>query len=226
MIFGSMRITRLFALALLALFLPLGGCLSGQTGSPDCVGPTECLCSTLYSGGNVLRVHVESSTTDKLTAVVDQDIASVYGAPPVAVGVRIGGSLGAEKPCAPGVSSAPPAGADLLVFFFHSSDPLDGSFVWAIPWAETLDFGAEHLLASSDLDVLSSPEACLERFPYGPAPACEDTINAGPCTIARLNPQPTYPGSALVGIVLLGAFLRRLSRAGMRQSLIRGARLR
>jgi len=207
-----MRPASPFGLVLTALAaLAVGGCLSGQTGSPDCAGPTECLCSTLYSGGNVLRVHVESSAAGKLTAVVDQDIASIYGSPPVAAGVRIAGSLSVEKPCAPGATSATLVGADLLVFFFHSGDPSDGSFVWAIPWSDILDFGADHLLGSSELDVLSSPEACIERFPFGPAPACDDTHTVR-CSVAQLNPQPACPDSELLSVVFLGALLRRLTR--------------
>jgi hypothetical protein len=218
-----MRPTPLHTLVLAALTIALGGCLSGQTGSPDPVPVTECLCDTLFSGGNVLRVHVQSLADGKLTAVVDRDIADVYRSSPLAVGDLIAGSLLAEKPCAPGATSAILAGADLLVFFYHS-DPgstsgqgppgglLDGVFHWAIPWSDTLDFGADHLLASSELDVLSSPEACAARFPYASAPASND-VNAGLCSVAQLNPQPTYPCTGLFGIALLGALRRRRTRA-------------
>jgi MYXO-CTERM domain-containing protein len=218
-----MRPTQLHTLVLAALTIALGGCLSGQTGSPDPVPVTECLCDTLYSGGNLLRVHGQSSADGKLTAVVDRDIADVYRASPLAVGDLIAGPLLTEKPCARGVTSADLAGADLLVFFYHSAPSstsgqgspgglLDGVFKWAVPWSDTLDFGADHLLAGSELDVLSSPEACAARFPYDAAPARND-VNAGLCSVAQLNPQPTYPFTGLLGIVLLGALRRRRTRA-------------
>src|ERR1041384_5638278 len=76
----------------------LGGCLSGQTGSPDCVGPTSCVCDMLCSAGALLRVHGESSGDGALVAVVDEVLGAVYGQPAnVDVGDRIGGSIRSEE---------------------------------------------------------------------------------------------------------------------------------
>src|SRR5689334_19915675 len=58
----------------LALFACLAfvGCLSGQTGSPDCAGPTSCLCDALspWALNVLLRVRADSAGPDQLRATV------------------------------------------------------------------------------------------------------------------------------------------------------------
>jgi hypothetical protein len=205
------RFNSLFFVA--AFALPLGGCLSGQTGSPDCVGPTECLCDTLYGGGNVLRVRVDSVEGDVLRATVTENVVGIYGSIPVAPGTRVAGTLGVEQPCAPEQRSSSLGGADLLVNFGFTGEPTNGHFVWAVPWSETLDFGADHLLTSDEAaSVFASPEACLSRFPSSPPPPCNDTIEGGPCTVAQVRARPAFPSAALVSALLFGSVARRLIR--------------
>lgn len=111
---------RFLALLLtgLPLALPLGGCLSGQTGSPDCVPPENCVCDPLLSAGSLLRVHVESADQERMVATVDAVFWTIYSDyDPVAVGDRIGGALLRLRPC-DGPSAPPPAAeSDLLVLY-------------------------------------------------------------------------------------------------------------
>jgi hypothetical protein len=107
----------LLARALPCWLLSLAGCVSGQTGSPDCVGPTSCVCDPLYGAGSLLHVHVESAPDGKLQAVIDEIFPSELDRNPLRVGDRIGGTLSLNEPCS---SQAPPdlaAGDEALVLF-------------------------------------------------------------------------------------------------------------
>lgn len=110
-----MRFGSLFTGCLVALSLV--GCGSGQTGSPDCVGPSSCLCDHLYSGGVLLRVHGESQEPGKLVAVVDALLSPSDQTLDLAIGDRIGGSVLAELPCAPEQSTGQLAGQELFVLY-------------------------------------------------------------------------------------------------------------
>ena len=246
--------------AFCVLALALGGCLSGQTGSPDCVGPTNCMCDPLYAPGPLLRVHGESAdTSGHLVAVVDE----VFALHPtdIRVGDRVGGSIIREKSCDVGYHADPLVGAELFIMFFPGNqggypncnafqacaaanceglaEPdltdcwntcstqvdaacetdrqaalLDGAFSWVIPWADTLDFGdadGEHRIATTEMAVLESSDTCQAQFPTPPGPSCQDTIDAGTCTIASSTAERRDSGAwpaiaALVGII---AFARR-----------------
>jgi hypothetical protein len=195
------------ALALgFALSCPLGGCLSGQTGSPECVGPVSCLCDPLYSAGTLLRVHVERVEAGKLEAVVDEVFPSHYGDNGVVAGDRVAGSVTAEQPCAQDAAPNAQVGGELFVLFSPGYPPeggatlLDGVFSWAIPWAETLSFGGSFELASVEVAVLSSPESCRERFPPAPAPPCNDTQTGMACSAAPASSA----GGGGYGALLLG----------------------
>ncbi|HYJ07375.1 MAG TPA: hypothetical protein VEX18_00160 [Polyangiaceae bacterium] len=257
-----MRLLRPLRLTFALAFatLPLG-CLSGQTGSPDCVGPNACVCDTLYSAGILLRVRVESADADRIVAAVDSVWSTVYsGGEFVQVGDRIGGPVYRQQPCVDQPGELPAAGSELLVLYssgstgnfpncaeFHAcaeqqcgdlSEPdltdcwatcdseteqvcnehrsaalLDGFFNFAIPWSEPLDFGAQHELSQSELEVLQTSEACLERFPADPAPPCNDT-NAGPCTIAQSAPtsRAASPWSGWLAALAFAALVRRSAR--------------
>jgi len=114
-----MRFKRLLVSCGLALLL--SGCVSGQTGSPDCVGPVSCLCDPLYAPGPLLRVHGESADgSGHLVAVVDQ----VFSLHPtdIQVGDRVGGSIMREKSCDPGYHESTLVGADLFIMFFRGND--------------------------------------------------------------------------------------------------------
>jgi MYXO-CTERM domain-containing protein len=95
----------------------------------------------------------------------------------------------------------------------RSAALLDGFFGFAIPWAEPLDFGAQHELSQDQLEVLATPEACLERFPPDPAPPCNDS-SSGPCTIAQTAPpSPTpSPWSVWLAALAFAALVRRYRR--------------
>lgn len=95
----------------------LSGCGSGQTGSPDCVGPSSCLCDQLYAGGVLLRVHGESQEPGKLVAVIDALLSPANETLDLALGDRIGGSVLAELPCAPEQSLGQLAGQELFVLY-------------------------------------------------------------------------------------------------------------
>lgn len=94
------------ALAVPAILLAVcsGGCLSGQTGSPDCAYRGSCACDALHGGGTLLRVHAERHEDGKLEAVVDEVFANVNVSDRIVVGDRVGGSLLVERPCAPGAA--------------------------------------------------------------------------------------------------------------------------
>lgn len=237
--------------------LGLGACLSGQTGSPDCVGATSCVCDPLFGAGTLLRVHVERLETGKLEAVVDEVFAAPQYAHAAEVGDRVGGALLAEQPCASDADSALQVGGELLVLYSAGSTPdfpncsafqacaaadcaslpepelsdcwttcdaktnefctqqrsaalLDGVFSWAVPWGETLSFGQGHELASSDISVMFSYASCVERFPAPPAPPCNDTIHAGPCSAA---PGASTHGASSWAVLLGLVVARRLRRS-------------
>lgn len=113
-----MRFPHLLAPASLMTALALAGCTSGQTGSPDCVGPTACLCDTLYTAGTLLRVHVESSESGRLVAAVDSVFWTVSSDVTwLEVGDRIGGALTGQQPCRDEAVAPPARESDLLVLF-------------------------------------------------------------------------------------------------------------
>ena len=98
------------------LAIVLGGCFSGQTGSPECVEPISCLCDPLYAPGPLLRVHGESADENgRLVAVVDE----VFSLHPtdIQVGERVGGAILQQKPCNLEYQGDPLVGAELFVMF-------------------------------------------------------------------------------------------------------------
>jgi hypothetical protein len=98
------------------LAIALGGCLSGQTGSPECVEATSCLCEPLYAPGPLLRVHGESADANgRLVAVVDE----VFSLHPtdIQVGERVGGAILRQKSCDLAYQADPLVGAELFVMF-------------------------------------------------------------------------------------------------------------
>jgi hypothetical protein len=114
-----MRPTQL--LASFVLSVALGGCLSGQTGSPDCIGPVNCLCDPLFAPGPLLRVHGESADgSGHLVAVVDQ----VFSLHPtdIHIGDRVGGSIIREKSCDPTYHAETLVGADLFIMLFPGNE--------------------------------------------------------------------------------------------------------
>ncbi|HYP90782.1 MAG TPA: hypothetical protein VEQ59_21595 [Polyangiaceae bacterium] len=216
------------------------GCLSGQTGSPDCVGPRSCICDPLYSSGALLRVHVTSYEAGQLEATVDEVFASQAGAYGITTGDRLGGVVLGERPCAAAAASEIEVGGELFVSYgpgladglyncsaFQAcadascaklSEPaltdcwndcststeqkctelrraalLDGAFLFAVPWSDTLSFGADHDVPRSELAVFASPESCLERFPAPPAPPCDDTRGSLTCSAT----PPARPSSSV-----------------------------
>ncbi len=75
---------------MLALALGLSGCLSGQTGSPDCPGPDNCVCNPFNSWDVLLRVSVTALNEERMEAdVVEVLSAGNYGLSP---GDHLGGS--------------------------------------------------------------------------------------------------------------------------------------
>jgi hypothetical protein len=197
---------RPFAAALLSS--SISGCSGGQTGSPDCIGPTSCVCDTLYSGGALLRLHGESADEGRLVAVVDEVLGSVYGATDIRAGDRIGGELSPPRPCDPG-DLPTLEGADLFVLFIPGSEGgypscdsqseaacseqrsaalLSGGYRFVIPWGDELDFGRNHRLPVSEVSVLTSLESCWERFPMV-MPPCDDTREG--CSVS----QPATPSN-------------------------------
>lgn len=255
-----MRFPHLPTLASLTTALALGGCTSGQTGSPDCVGPTACLCDTLYTAGTLMRVHVDSSESGRLVAAVDSVFWTVGSDVTwIEVGDRVGGVLTGQQPCRDEAVAPPARESDLLVLYspgstagfpncndnlacierdcrdleepeltdcwaacdsqteqicseHRSAALLDGVFTFAVPWSEPLDFGGDKQLTQTDLEVLKTPEACLERFPTGPAPPCND-VQAGPCSIARPLPAtPSVHSAVWLGVLALAALGRRFPR--------------
>jgi MYXO-CTERM domain-containing protein len=210
------------------LSFSLGGCVSGQTGSPECVGATSCVCDTLYSGGALLRLHAESSEHGRLVAVVDQVVGSLYGPTDIRAGDRIGGELTVQRPCDP-QAMLELEGVDLFVLFYpggaggypacdSQSDEvcaerraealLSGGYRFVIPWEDELNFGAEHLLPSSEVETLFSPESCWEHFPLGPTPPCNDTKTS--CSVSQ--PSPPSNGWAWGGVAVSLAFVGRSRR--------------
>jgi hypothetical protein len=113
-----MRASFAILLSACAAALGLGACSSGQTGSPDCMGPVWCICDPLYGGGTLLRVRAERFESGKLEAVVQE----IFESPGVAFsqlveGDRVGGSLGGEQPCASGAASSIEVGSEQLVLY-------------------------------------------------------------------------------------------------------------
>lgn len=124
--------------------LPLGGCLSGQTGSPDCPGADSCVCGTLYGGGALLRVRGETATEGHLVAVVEEVLGSLYGETDVRVGERVGGYVGGHKPCAL-QETAPLEGAELFVLHYPG---IEGDYP---------NCDAFHACATKDCSGLAEP---------------------------------------------------------------------
>jgi hypothetical protein len=248
----------------LGLSCGLSGCVSGQTGSPECAAAVSCVCDPVSGGGTLLRVRVEQGTAGKLAAVVEEVFAPPRDAHNVQVGERVGGAVLDEQPCASEAGSGLQVGSELLVLYDAGVGPnhlncstfqdcvgaecasltepglsdcwmvcdsktsaacgqqraaalLDGAFSWAIPWGDTLSFGASRPLASSEISVLFSYGSCIERFPAPPARPCDDTPSAGACSAAPRASAPGGGGWALLLGLLLARRLRRAT-APARQS--------
>lgn len=203
--------------AALSSFL-LGGCLSGQTGSPDCVAPTSCVCDSLFSGGELLRVHSEAAPQGTLVAVVDEVLGSVYDRPAeVRVGDRIGGSVSQLQPCGQELGPAELEGKDLFVLFIPGREGgaaalLNGELRFVLPGGAELDFGADHRIPSAEAAaVLTDPNACLERFPYDELPPCNDTTMV--CSVSRPSHSSSgWPWLAATVGLALGVVARRRAR--------------
>ena len=200
-----MRFGWVFAALACALSCPLGGCLSGQTGSPDCAFAISCVCYPLYGAGTLLRVHVEAVEVGKLEAVVDEVYSTAFGQSSVVAGDRVGGALTREPPCGADMPSGLQVGNELLVLYNAGSlqgavQLLDGVFSWAVPWQDTLSFGDSLELSSSELSVLATVDSCEERFPPPPMPPCNDTQTGLACSAAA----PSKSGSVGYAALLLG----------------------
>jgi hypothetical protein len=88
---------------------------------------------------------------------------------------------------------------------------LDGAFSWVVPWTERLSFGGSTELARSEIEVLYSPEACLERFPTAPTPPCNDVVESHfLCSAALAKLAAAKPGQlgAWLALVLSLTFVR------------------
>ena len=116
---SDMRMARrCVCLSLVALLL---GCSSGQTGSPDCIGSTSCVCEPLLSWGILLRVRVEQATEADLVAPVESVVSPAEVALDLAEGDHVGGVVAAWQPCASD-AVVPAAGDELLVFYQPAAD--------------------------------------------------------------------------------------------------------
>jgi hypothetical protein len=71
----------------------------------------------LYSGGTLLRVHVERVSADELEAVVDEVFAPPQNAHAAEVGDRIGGFAANAQPCASDTTSGLSVGSEALVLY-------------------------------------------------------------------------------------------------------------
>jgi MYXO-CTERM domain-containing protein len=133
----------------------LGGCLSGQTGSPDCVGATSCICDPLYAGGVLLRVHAESAERGNLVAVIDGIVSPAERAYDLQLGDRLAGAVLAVTPCASSGADALETlvGTELVVLY---SPGVEGNY----PGCS--DFQA---CAAADCEGLSEPSLpqCWEQ---------------------------------------------------------------
>jgi hypothetical protein len=162
-----MRFIPLLALAAMAGVLPLG-CLSGQTGSPDCPAPASCVCSGMDST-SLLRVHIESASERQLVAVVDEVLAglAIPDASPVAVGDRVGGFVVLERRSCDHydvMRPLPAAGSELFVA--HS-----------VGYVEGFPYCSERETCNVEqCGFLSEPERmpCLERCATDTQPICDE----------------------------------------------------
>lgn len=94
------------------------GCLSGQTGSPDCPSQQSCLCDPLYASGLLLRVRGEAiDEAGHMVVKVEQSFASPYGPTDIQAGERVGGVRLATTPCVVGEGTGEIAGAELFVLY-------------------------------------------------------------------------------------------------------------
>lgn len=109
--------------SLLALALALlGGCSSGQTGSPDCAPSPACVCDPMYGAGTQLRVRVETYRDGQLRAVIDEVFSSTFGTNGLSIGDHIGGQVNIARPCAPEAPLEAAEGSELFVLFTPGGD--------------------------------------------------------------------------------------------------------
>jgi hypothetical protein len=93
---------------------------------------------------------------------------------------------------------------------FRALALLDGYFNFALPWEDELEFGAGHVLPSSEAAVLATPEACRERFPYGPTPPCNDTKTVCSVSHPSSSPHGWQWSGAIIGLACVGFARRRV----------------
>lgn len=218
------------SLALLALV----GCSSGQTGSPECVGGTSCVCEPVHAGGALLRVRVERFD-GWLQASVGAVVSPAEHAFGLVANEPIAGEVLQERPCERLGGSVLVTGEEALVLYQprgsdavpicegaqateecrsrRSQALLDGVFSWAVPWTEPLDFGADQGLATTELSVLLTPDSCFAHFHETPTPPCDD-VRSG-CSASRAPVARDAWFSALAASLLLVA-ARGLGRRGSR----------
>lgn len=207
---------RSLLLPVLAALL-LGGCSSGQTGSPDCAPSVSCLCDTLFTAGTPLRVRVERYRDQRLEVVVEEVRPSSYGTNGVVVGDRIGGGIHVAKPCAPEATLEAAEGDELLVLFSPDNQGTpeqalaNGYFAWAVPWTDPLAFGAAYELPQAELSVLSDDRSCVQRFPVDPGPPCQDT-RSPTCSATTASAEHSREWWLFLAVGTLCAMRRKTKR--------------
>lgn len=87
------------------VFLALVGCGSGQTGSPECIGGTSCVCERVQAGGALLRVRVDQFN-GSLQASVVALVSPAEHAFGLVANERVAGYVVRERPC-PGLGVPP-----------------------------------------------------------------------------------------------------------------------
>jgi len=99
------------------------GCVSGQTGSPDCVGTTSCICDSVYSQrspvlfrGTVMSVG--ASAADKHLTLTVEELVNPQHAWDIVVGDSVGGFYSSGPSCAPN-GYLPALGDQVLAVYYR-----------------------------------------------------------------------------------------------------------
>jgi hypothetical protein len=202
------------------LGLGASACLSGQTGSADCIESISCGCE-FFSNRDAARGRVIEVDEARGRAVIELEeiLTSMPIGPALAAGQRVVGPFAVFNPAramarlaCEDTRAAPPVVEEQVLVTFNRWD-YEISF-WLLPWADQYDF-AGTMLSTTELRTLSERDECASRFPPPPV-ECNDVV-AGPFGACALAPAASP--RAWVGLVVmaLAGVLRRLRRGRRRR---------
>ena len=190
--------------------LTVTSCLSGQTGSADCVpGPVSCQCEgfaqKIVIEATLLSVDASQQATLEIETVLNPK--SYFGAN--TVHRKVIGSFSTGLPCE-AARETPRVGDTVFAAFYPWNDTGSGDIAAALlilPWTDAIELGNGTAVPLSEVVELTDSAKCDLRYPPPAHEPCRDTSYIGLCTLpaapASRSNSPWLAALALTALVHL-----------------------